>query len=91
MASLTKTQKFAYVSSDFGVGSALKNILLLQLYEQDITDPDDLMGEEVLSDKDGHFHVQGSESELGGITVKLFIGHDCNDEKKVCLQLAFLV
>lgn len=39
------------------------------------------------TDKDGKFHLQGSETEITTIDPKLNVYHDCDDENNVSFKL----
>ncbi|KAI6184962.1 Protein CBR-TTR-6 [Aphelenchoides bicaudatus] len=61
--------------------------VLVKLYDNDRTDPDDLLAE-TQTGEDGSFRLEGWTSEVSTIDPKLNIYHDCNDGIKPC-QIKF--
>ncbi|KAL3089691.1 hypothetical protein niasHT_020470 [Heterodera trifolii] len=57
----------------------------VKLWDKDTLDPDDLMGE-TETDEEGKFEVNGSETEVSDIDLRLSIYHNCEDEAKECLR-----
>lgn len=55
------------------------------MYETDLADPDDLLSEG-RTDKDGVFHLEGTEEEITDIEPKVNIYHNCQDETVECLR-----
>ncbi|VDN00383.1 unnamed protein product [Onchocerca ochengi] len=66
------------VTGQLGCGDrALKNVLV-ELYEDDTIDPDDLLNA-TKSNSKGYFIIYGEECEVGGIEPYLRITHNCED------------
>uniref|UniRef100_A0A183BNV3 PAZ domain-containing protein n=1 Tax=Globodera pallida TaxID=36090 RepID=A0A183BNV3_GLOPA len=57
----------------------------VKLWDKDTLDPDDLMAESE-TNAEGEFEVNGSETEVSNIDLRLSIYHNCEDEAKECLR-----